>query len=339
MLLYKIYIPDWIQCLPVVKRGGKADILNRTFKRSKLWKDVTKFKLEQNMRLKNSTDPEEIEFAKWQLAVGKGEEETHPDVGENMIKIPEKYKSKSNNLKELCHEIFPGLAEVVKTGLKNHNSNPEWANYLVERAILCPTNADCEETNRILMDMVPGQPMIYRSSDKVLNAKEEVVFPTEFLNEVTLPGIPNHILVLKKGSPIMLLRNLDKKNGHVNGARYVVIDFKPKIIYAYGIGETNKGKILLLPRIFFHPKDPQLPLEMERRQFPVNPCFSMTSNKSQGQGLNVVGVNVTHDFFAHGQTFVSVSRCTSWKGLKIYKPPTATNPLYMANVVYKEVLE
>ena len=137
----------------------------------------------------------------------------------------------------------------------------------------------------------------------------------------------------------MLLRNMDKKNGHVNGARYVVIDMKPKLIYALGIGESNKGKILLIPRIIFHPKDPEIPLEMERRQFPIRPCFAMTSNKAQGQTLNIVGINLTHEFFGHGQLYVGVSRSTSSKGLKIFKPAAAVYPNHMVNVVYQEVLQ
>ena len=71
----------------------------------------------------------------------------------------------------------------------------------------------------------------------------------------------------------MLLINLDKKNGHANGSRYVVMDMTQKIIYAYGIGETNYGKIILIPRTVFQPKDPVIPLEMERHQFPVRPCL------------------------------------------------------------------
>ena len=331
---------DWMQCLPVVKRGGKAEILNRTFKKSKLWKMVKAFNLTQNMRLKNSSDPEERAFNEWLLRVGEGREENHPEFGNaDMIEIPEKFKSKTANIKEFCREIFPDLANVIENGLKNHQSDPEWVNYLVERAILCPTNKDCEEVNRACMDMVPGQPMVYRSSDKILNPTKAVQFPTEYLNHVTSSGMPDHVLVLKRGSPIMLLRNMDKKNGHVNGARYVVIDMKPKLIYALGIGESNKGKILLIPRIIFHPKDPEIPLEMERRQFPIRPCFAMTSNKAQGQTLNIVGINLTHEFFGHGQLYVGVSRSTSSKGLKIFKPVTAVYPNHMVNVVYQEVLQ
>ena len=138
------------------------------------------------MRLKNSTDPEEIAFNEWLLRVGEGKEETCQKIGNgNMIKIPEKLKSNSADLKEFCNEIFPGLASVVKNCLKNHETCPEWVQYLVERAILCPKNVNCLEINQICLDVLCEQPvMIYRSSDKVLNPTQEINFPTEFLNQV-----------------------------------------------------------------------------------------------------------------------------------------------------------
>ena len=331
---------DWRQCLPVVKRGTKPDIMNRTLKRSKLWKHVQKYNLEVNMRLKNSTCPEERAFHEWLLRVGDGKEETFPDLGESMIKIAEKFRSKSTTIKDFCNEIFPGLSEAIENGLKNHEQNPHWVKYLVERAIICPANRGNEEITKICTDMIVGQKMmIYRSTDRMLNPTEALRFPTEFLNKVTLSGIPDHIIVLKRGMPIMLLSNLDKKNGHANGSRYVVMDMTQKIIYALGIGEMNYGNILLIPRIIFQPKDQELPFEMERRQFPVRPCFAMTSNKSQGQNLNMVGLNATKELFTHGQTITACSRVTSPKGLKVFKPQTADHPNHMANVVFTELLD
>ena len=272
------------------------------------------------MRLKNSTCPEERAFHEWLLRVGDGKEETFPDVGESMIKIPEKFRSKSTTIKDFCNEIFPGLSEAIENGLKNHEQNPHWVKYLVERTIICPANRGNEEITKICTDMIVGQKMmIYRSTDRMLNPTEALRFPTEFLNKVTLSGIPDHIIVLKRGMPIMLLSNLDKKNGHANGSRYI--------------------NILLIPRIIFQPKDQELPFEMERRQFPVRPCFAMTSNKSQGQNLNMVGLNVTKEFFTHGQTFTACSRVTSSKGLKVFKPQTADHPKHMANVVFTELLD
>ena len=57
-----IFSGDWRQCLPVVKGGSRGQIINSTFKRSKLWQHIKKYKLEINMRLKNISCPEEKEF-------------------------------------------------------------------------------------------------------------------------------------------------------------------------------------------------------------------------------------------------------------------------------------
>ena len=92
-----------------------------------------------------------------------------------------------------------------------------------ERTIICSQNDDVEEVNRTCIDKMKGTPHIYRSADKVLNEKDSNIVPTEFLNQSTPSGCPPHCLVLKIGAPILLMRNLDPKNGHVNGGRYIIL--------------------------------------------------------------------------------------------------------------------
>ena len=137
----------------------------------------------------------------------------------------------------------------------------------------------------------------------------------------------------------MLLRNMDPIHGHVNGSVYIVTKLSNRIIQAKLISDgPNAGNEILIPRILFHPDDKTLPFQFERRQFPIRPCFSMTANKSQGQSKKVVGVNVTKDFFGHGQLYVAMSRVTNPNNLKIFKSPSAANPNHTKNVVYKAVL-
>ena len=64
-----------------------------------------------------------------------------------------------------------------------------------------------------------GQPMVYRSADRCIHTKDQTAYPTEFLNKITPSSTPHHVLVLKEGAPITLLRNMDPENGHVNGAQ------------------------------------------------------------------------------------------------------------------------
>ena len=75
---------------------------------------------------------------------------------------------------------------------------------------------------------------------------------------------------------------------------------KDNAIYAELAVGPNKGESIIIPRIIFQPDDKTLPLEFERRQFPVRPCFGITSNKSQGQTLEKVGIYLKNDFFQHG---------------------------------------
>ena len=67
-----------------------------------------------------------------------------------------------------------------------------------------------------------------------------------------MSSMPPHKLVLKPAAPIMLLRNLDPKSGHVNGARYYILKMTSKIIHAQLATGFHKEKDILIPRILFH---------------------------------------------------------------------------------------
>jgi ATP-dependent exoDNAse (exonuclease V) alpha subunit len=60
----------------------------------------------------------------------------------------------------------------------------------------------------------------------------------------------------------------------------------------------------------------QLPFILSRLQFPVRLCFSMTINKSQGQSVEHVGLDLRSAVFTHGQFYVAVSRVKSVQNIK-----------------------
>ena len=59
-----------------------------------------------------------------------------------------------------------------------------------------------------------------------------------------------------------------------------------------------------------------LPFELHRVQFPVRLAFGMTINKSQGQSLGTVRLDLHNPVCGHGQFYVGVSRGTNWRRVK-----------------------
>lgn len=58
------------------------------------------------------------------------------------------------------------------------------------------------------------------------------LYPLDFLNSVNPNGLPSHILNIKIGAIIMLLKNLSVGDGLCNGTRMVVKHFSCNLIQA-----------------------------------------------------------------------------------------------------------
>ncbi len=89
------------------------------------------------------------------------------------------------------------------------------------------------------------------------------------------------------------------------------------------------------------PSDSSFPFQMIRRQFPVRVCFGMTSNKSQGQELEKIGIYLNKDFFSHGQLYVALSRAKEKSNIKIVTKNghfSGKEGTYTDNIVFHEVL-
>ncbi|XP_021995696.2 ATP-dependent DNA helicase pif1-like [Helianthus annuus] len=300
---------DFRQILPVVPNGGRQEIVNASLCSSYLWSKCKLLRLTRNMRLtvgRSTADIEEINsFAKWLLDLGEGNV-GGPNDGEATIQIPQDLMitDESDPIASLIDFVYPSI---------------------------------------LLLSMFPGEEREYLSSDSLcptedVNATQQRIYSPDVLNGLKIFGLPNHRLVLKVGVPVMLLRNIDQRNGLCNGTRLQVKKLYNRVIEAEIISGANIGTSTYIPRINLIPSDKKIPFAFQRRQFPLSVCFAMTINKSQGQSLSRVGLYLKQSVFSHGQLYVALSRVKTRDGVKLLildnngKPTDKTS-----NVVYKEI--
>jgi ATP-dependent DNA helicase PIF1 len=75
-----------------------------------------------------------------------------------------------------------------------------------------------------------------------------------------------------------------------------------------------------------------------RRQFPLRVSFGLTINKSQGQTLDRVLLDLRKECFSHGQLYVGVGRAPSRDRLALLLTPEQLAKGTLKNVVWKHLL-
>lgn len=136
-------------------------------------------------------------------------------------------------------------------------------------------------------------------------------------------GFPVAQLTLKIGCLVMILWNLQPREGVCNGSR--------------GIVTRISTRILEVQRIKLISANLDIPFKLHRLRFPVSLSFSMTINKSQGQTFEVVGVDLWHPVFTHGQLYVVLSRAHHLSLLKCITSD-CDRLERTKNIVFREVL-
>nr|XP_029143980.1 uncharacterized protein LOC114924245 [Arachis hypogaea] len=216
---------------------------------------------------------------------------------------------------------------------------------VLDKAILAPTVEIIEEINDHIVQLLPRTEKEYLSADSICGSDAYCDVDVDwinakFLNQIKYLGLSNHSLKLKKGVPIILLRNIDPAGGLCNGTRFIVSDLGTNVIGAEIVSRSHIGDKVFIPRMNLIPSDTGIPFKFQRRQFSINLCFVMTINKSQGQTLSSVGLFLRRLVFFHGQLYVAISRVKSKDGLRILVSGEKNDDSTLThNIVFKEIFD
>lgn len=302
---------DFCQTLPIKEGGTREEIVDLTICSSKVWKKFQVHQLTENMR----AGPGEVEFAKMLRKIGEGSLNDDAD----MIKIP----SSTIREKSLANKIF-----------RKRFIEKDWET-VAKRAILAMLNSQVDEINEDVLNLLESDAKEYTSIDTADEANTEMA--TEVLNTFQASGLPQHLLKVKVNCTIILMRNLNVQRGLCNGTRLRLIELRNHVLKCVILTGDKAGEEVYIPRITLKEEE-KFPVAFRRHQFPVKLAWAMTVNRSQGQTLDMVGLNLTHQAFASGQLYVGLSRVRSWDRIKIRLSEETKETRLTKNVVYKEVL-
>ena len=228
-------------------------MINACINKSPLWSSVQVLKLTQNMWSHSNANVSEF-----LLRVGDG---IKPTILDDFIRIPPSMSIQwQDDMSIYCliDATFPNLSESIHDG-----------SYFISRALLALTNVEVDKLYDEIIQSFPGEAHTYYSFDSVSDDSRHM-YQQEYLNSISPGGMPPHVLTLKKGAPIMLLRNIEPKVGLCNGTRLICVDFLPNVIYAEVLTGHTRGLRVFIPRISLKTFESlNLPFEMIRKHIPI----------------------------------------------------------------------
>jgi len=337
---------DFRQLLPVIERANRATTIGRTLKNSDiLWdENVVIFSLKKNMRVQNEIDKHPNDHAlhkklkdyeQWLLDLGEGKLPSESDIeNSNIIQVPS----------DMCLDDKDDVVDAVFNDFQDNIGNKT---YFKSRVILAATNEIVNQVNDDLVEKMPGDLHTFHSIDTVADVDNQTQFPTEFLNSLSLSGMPEHELKLKVNTVVILLRNMDIDAGHCNGTRYLVkqIGKYRLVLQKLNANKDDKDAILILPRIPLRYGGHAFPFELTRLQFPIKIAFALTINRAQGQSVTICGILLPKNVWTHGQIYVAFSRTGNPNNIYVWAEQSQfedykldPSKTYMKNIVYREVI-
>ncbi len=171
---------------------------------------------------------------------------------------------------------------------------------------------------------------------------------TQRLNEINAPEIVYNGVVsgnfntndvpaplelrLKQGALVMFVKNGDKWH---NGSVGVVEQLNAREIIVQLLDDNKSDIVVVKPekwqKIEYARDENDRIVENEigsYKQFPLMLGYAMTIHKSQGKTLSKVIIDISRGAFAHGQTYVALSRTRHANDMHIVKPLTSRDVIF-----------
>jgi ATP-dependent exoDNAse (exonuclease V) alpha subunit len=230
--------------------------------------------------------------------------------GFRKIELTQIFRQKDNEFIRLLNSIREDCCKPMDLATLNERVGqipPEDTPFIT----LASTNKIVDKINREALDRLEAREFTYKANVK--GSFKEKDFPTQKKIE------------LKRGAQIMMIKNdTDSRKRWVNGSLGTIVSLTDSTITV----KLDTGVHTLKKEVwevfdYAYNKDfgmIEKKSKGEFKQFPVKLAWAVTIHKSQGKTFDHVMIDLGWGAFAHGQTYVALSRCSQLEGIYLKKP-------------------
>ena len=194
---------------------------------------------------------------------------------------------------------------------------------------------DDEEMRKNAVIITPFRNVAERINTEKLNQinAPEVVYNGVLDGNFNANDVPAPMeLRLKQGALVMFVKNGDKWH---NGSVGIVEHLGAKEIIVQLLDDDKNDVVVVKPekweKIEYTRDENDRIMENEvgsYKQFPLQLGYAMTIHKSQGKTLSKVIIDISRGAFAHGQTYVALSRTRHANDMHIVEPLTSRDIIF-----------
>ena len=182
---------------------------------------------------------------------------------------------------------------------------------------LTTTNEAALRTNKACLEQISAELCAYPAS--VTGVFDPAIFPTE------------QVLELKRGAQVMMMKN-DAEKRWVNGTVGTISALSEQKVRVEIAGTSYEVEPEIWQNTQYHYNRETNRIEEEVIgtfvQYPLRLAWAITIHKSQGQTFDKVLIDLGRGAFAHGQTYVALSRCRSLEDIVFSRPVTPRDILF-----------
>ena len=346
-----ICMGDFRQIMPVIKQAERQEVYASCISSSHLWYEFKVLRLTINMRLHaisaqlHTLAEDELEhyhnqksYGEMILSIGEGSEAGHKNA--DVLNNNETAGTLLYRLNSIPFFTQRQEQEVIEF------LYPEGfdSNVAKDSCILAATNERGDMWNEKIQKLNPKKMHKLISKDFLCDVDDphnylNNLMNTKALNSIKQTSIPDYELCLKVGDICLILRSLSRY-GLATNTRVRILSISKTCIRVQTMSETPI--VANIPRIRFKFKVFNSDsFTMTRIQFPLRLAYCMTYNKSQGQTLKRVLLDVVHPPFAHGHLYVALSRITNYMNIRLFCSEDALledHPV-VASICFPELLQ